>query len=125
MRDRPCAPIAIRFRIRPPAVRPKSRPYAMQVLVADDNPVFQRILQGMLSKWGYQVVVRADGRAAWQHLSSDHGSRLAILDWEMPGMDGVEICRRLRAEILDRYIYVLLVSSRAEGYDVIQGMNSG
>ena len=69
----------------------------MRILVAEDNLVFQWGLRSMLTQWGYDVVVVSDGEEAWQQLQDDEGPRLAILDWLMPGMDGIEVCRRVRA----------------------------
>ena len=63
----------------------------MKVLAAEDNPVFQSMLASMLSKWGYQPVMAHDGNEAWQALQRPDGPRLAILDWMMPGLNGVEI----------------------------------
>jgi diguanylate cyclase (GGDEF)-like protein len=82
---------------------PGQAAYRMKVLVAEDNPVFQSMLRALLTKWGYDVVAARDGLEAWRILESAGGPRLAILDWMMPGVDGVELCRRLRAgrRILD------------------------
>jgi two-component system cell cycle response regulator len=97
----------------------------MQILVADDDPVSRKMLQCLAPKWGYEVIAVPDGEAAWQHLRAETGPRLAILDWTMPGMDGARVCRQLRAQVHDRYVYVLLVSARSQSADVIQGMNAG
>ena len=88
---------------------------AMRVLAAEDNPVFQSVLRTMLSKWGYDGIVVRDGQEAWQVLRSPDAPRLAILDWMMPGMDGVEVCRRVRAELREPYIYILLLSGAYGG----------
>ena len=74
----------------------------MKVLVAEDNPVFQSMLRALLTRWGYDVVAARDGREAWRILESAATPRLAILDWMMPGMDGVELCRRVRAASISR-----------------------
>jgi DNA-binding response OmpR family regulator len=70
----------------------------MKILIAEDDPVSRRLLEAKLAKWGYDVVVTCDGDEAWEALRAKDTPRLAILDWMMPGMDGVEICRRMRME---------------------------
>src|SRR5664280_2015057 len=97
----------------------------MRVLAAEDNPVFQSVLRSMLTKWGYEAVVARDGNEAWAILQSEHAPRLAILDWMMPGMDGVEICRRLRAAGREPYQYILLLTARTESQDLVDGMEAG
>jgi diguanylate cyclase (GGDEF)-like protein len=98
---------------------------AMRVLAAEDNPVFQSVLRTMLTKWGYDGMVVRDGQEAWQVLRSPDAPRLAILDWMMPGMDGVEVCRRVRAELREPYIYILLLTARTEAQDLVEGMDAG
>lgn len=97
----------------------------MRVLAAEDNPVFQSMLRTMLTKWGYQAVVARDGNEAWGILASETAPRLAVLDWMMPGLDGVEICRRLRAAQREPYIYIVLLTARTESEDLIEGMDAG
>jgi two-component system, cell cycle response regulator len=97
----------------------------MPVLAAEDNPVFQSMLRTMLTKWGYQAVIARSGTEAWRILDSPDSPRLAILDWMMPGMDGVEICRRLRSANREPYIYILLLTARTESQDLIDGMDAG
>ncbi len=97
----------------------------MKVLVAEDNPVFQSMLRALLTKWGYDVVAARDGLEAWRILESAGGPRLAILDWMMPGVDGVELCRRVRAAGREPYIYILLLTGRTESQDLVEGMDAG
>lgn len=97
----------------------------VRVLAAEDNPLFQSVLRNMLTKWGYDAVVAQNGKEAWQVLRSPDAPRLAILDWMMPGMDGVEVCRRVRAEIREPYIYILLLTARTEAQDLVEGMEAG
>jgi two-component system cell cycle response regulator len=97
----------------------------MRVLAAEDNPVFQSMLRTMLTKWGYQAVIARSGTEAWHILQSDDAPRLAVLDWMMPGMDGLEICRRIRSARREPYIYILLLTARTEAQDLIEGMNAG
>jgi two-component system, cell cycle response regulator len=97
----------------------------MKILAAEDNPIFQSMLRNMLTKWGYDVVIAGDGTEAWQALQSEDAPRLAILDWMMPGMDGVEVCRRLRASGKEPYIYILLLTARTESVDLVEGIEAG
>ena len=78
-------------------------------------------------KWGYEVIAVEDGAKAWQVLRQDDGPRLAILDWMMPEIDGVELCRRVRENLdaHDRYTYILLLTARAAKEDVVTGMKAG
>ena len=96
-----------------------------KLLVAEDNPVFQSMLRNLLKRWGYDVVIVQDGLEAWRVLDSSDPPRLAILDWMMPGLDGVEICRRLRAAPREPYIYVVLLTARTESGDLVEGMDAG
>jgi diguanylate cyclase (GGDEF)-like protein len=99
--------------------------YRMKVLVAEDNPVFQSMLRALLTKWGYDVVAARDGLEAWRILQSAGAPRLAILDWMMPGVDGVELCRRVRAAGREPYIYIMLLTGRTESEDLVEGMDAG
>ncbi len=97
----------------------------MKILAAEDNPVFQSMLKSMLTKWDYEAVVARDGTEAWEILQADYAPRLAILDWMMPGLDGVEVCRRVRAARREPYIYILLLTARTESGDLVEGMDAG
>ena len=96
----------------------------MKILLAEDNPVFQSMLKNMLTKWGYEVVLAGNGEEAWQILQQLQAPPLAILDWMMPGVDGVEVCRRLRAA-QQRYVYVILLTAKTEQKDLVEGMDAG
>lgn len=96
-----------------------------RILVADDSPVFRDLLQRLLLEWGYDAIVVTDGQQAWDLLRQENGPRLALLDWMMPGMEGAEVCRKVRECIRDRYVYMLLLSVRADQEDVVLGMESG
>jgi diguanylate cyclase (GGDEF)-like protein len=97
----------------------------MRILVAEDNPVFQSMLNNMLGKWGYEVVLADNGELAWQMLQGEKAPPLAILDWMMPGIDGVEICRRIRKAEHQRYVYVILLTAKTEQKDLVEGMEAG
>jgi len=98
---------------------------AMRILVADDNQISRRLLEAALRKWDYEVVVATDGNEAWEILSKPNAPRLAILDWMMPGLSGPELCRRVRQSGAERYTYILLVTSRSEDEDVVEGLEAG
>jgi diguanylate cyclase (GGDEF)-like protein len=97
----------------------------MQILVAEDNPVFQSMLKNMLGKWGYDVVVAGNGELAWQIMQTAEAPPLAILDWMMPGINGVEICRLIRKAEQARYVYVILLTAKTEQKDLVEGMDAG
>jgi DNA-binding response OmpR family regulator len=97
----------------------------MRILIADDNLVFQTVLKAMLTQWGYDVVVANNGEEAWQLLQSETGPRLAILDWLMPGMDGVEVCRRVRARNSPSYTYILILTAKTTSEDLVAAMDAG
>ncbi|MSV29653.1 MAG: diguanylate cyclase [Bryobacterales bacterium] len=97
----------------------------MRILIAEDDLVSRRLLQSTLQKWGYEVVVAHDGSEAWTILQTEDAPRLAILDWMMPGLDGPEVCRRLRKVTASPYVYVILLTARTEKDDLIAGMDAG
>lgn len=83
-----------------------------KVLVADDNPVIRRGLQIYLNKWGYTCIEATDGEAAYRLLAADHTIRLAIIDWQMPKLDGLTLCKRLRAQPRREmpYVYCIMLT---------------
>jgi diguanylate cyclase (GGDEF)-like protein len=97
----------------------------ISVLVAEDDAVFRLLFQRWLEQWGYKVTVAEDGAAAWRHLQGDHRPQLLLLDWVMPGVDGVEICRRVRALQHEAYSYILVVTSRSEKQDAVFALEAG
>ncbi|MGO9011217.1 MAG: GGDEF domain-containing protein [Bryobacteraceae bacterium] len=97
----------------------------MRVLVAEDNPVFQSMLKNMLTKWGYDARITLNGLQAWEAMQATDAPRLAVLDWMMPYMDGVEVCRRIRTAAREPYVYVLLLTARTESQDLVEGMEAG
>ena len=99
--------------------------HPVKVLAAEDNPVVQSVLANMLTKWGYQPVIARDGNEAWEALQQPDGPQLAIVDWMMPGLNGVEICRGVRAAAREAYVYILLLTSRADSRDLVEGMEAG
>jgi len=97
----------------------------MKILIADDDPVFRDLLEIILVKWGYDVVVAVNGYDALRILKSDNPPRLAILDWMMPDMEGVEVCRKVREKIIEPYTYIILLTSQQRDEDLVIGMEAG
>jgi DNA-binding response OmpR family regulator len=97
----------------------------VRVLVAEDDLVTRLYLAGLLAKWGYDVTSVDDGECACEMLQQEDGPSLALLDWMMPGMDGVEICRRVRNRVRGRPVYLVLLTGRAQQEDVVHGLEAG
>ncbi len=97
----------------------------MRALVADDDTASRLLLQRVLAKWGYDVVTASEGEEAWRILTGDNSPDLAVLDWMMPGLDGVEVCRRIRALDLSSPPYLILLTSRGDKQDIATGLESG
>jgi len=97
----------------------------MKILVAEDDAVLRRVLQALLSRWGFEPVPVADGYAALAVAEGPDAPRIALLDWMMPGVDGIEVCRRIRARAGETYTYVILATSRDRKADVIAGLDAG
>ncbi len=96
-----------------------------RVLLADDSRSSRRQLETWLEEWGYEVVAVADGDAAREALLGDPTLRLALVDWMMPGMDGPELCRTIRAQRPEPYVYMVLLTGRNDTEDVVAGLDSG
>jgi len=97
----------------------------MRILVAEDDPISRRVLTSMLGKWGFEVIETSDGLGAHAILSRDDTPRLAILDWMMPGIDGLEVTRRLRRHDRQDYVYVILLTARDRQEDIVAGLEAG
>lgn len=97
----------------------------MKVCIADDDPVYRRMLASILDEWGYEVLIAEDGEAAWQILGAANAPRLAVLDWVMPGLDGVELCRRLRQHPQGKLAYLLLLTVKDSLANLVQGLQDG
>jgi two-component system, cell cycle response regulator len=96
-----------------------------EILLAEDDPIFRALLRTSLSKWGYRTVLANDGNQAWEILQQENAPRLILLDWMMPGVDGPELCRRVRAADRTFYQYILLVTAKDNTEDVITGLELG
>lgn len=97
----------------------------MRILVADDDPITRIRLRNSLERMGFAVLAAADGNKAQEILTGDDPPRLAILDWEMPGLAGVDLCRMIRAAGDEPYTYVVILTGRSRMEDVIEAMDAG
>lgn len=97
----------------------------MKVLIAEDDPVSRRLLESFLHEWGYEVVITADGGAAWEAMLNPDAPNLVISDWMMPNMTGIELCTHIRAMKKSRYTYFIVLTTKAEKQDVIEGLQAG
>lgn len=97
----------------------------MKILIAEDEDVSRLKLESLLTAWGYEVVAVEDGTEAWKILDHEDAPRLAILDWIMPGIDGPEICRRVRQSQHTPYTYLIILTAKTHREDIILGMDAG
>jgi DNA-binding response OmpR family regulator len=97
----------------------------MKVLIAEDDLVSRSVLERTLRAWGYEVVAVNDGLAAWELLRQPDAPRLVILDWMMPGLDGPEVCRKVRELPDQEPTYIVLLTTRHLKEDVVAGLDSG
>ncbi|MEE8575349.1 MAG: diguanylate cyclase [Thermodesulfobacteriota bacterium] len=97
----------------------------MKILLADDSPTTLFALKKSLEEWGYEVLEFNDGAEAWRALNAEDPPRIAILDWMMPEMDGIEVCKKLQARTGSPFVYTILLTSKSEKEDLVLGLESG
>jgi len=99
----------------------------MKVLIAEDDPASNALLKSLLLKWGFDVVNTFGGVEAWKALQREDTPQIAILDWMMPGMDGLEVCRRVREQEKggDLYTYVIVLTAKSDREDIVTGIDAG
>ena len=97
----------------------------IKVLIADDDPISRRLLEVSLSREGYPVSVAANGAEALRLLEQQDGPRLAVVDWMMPEVDGVDVCRIIRKSAREAYVYIILLTARGHQAEIIQGLEAG
>jgi sigma-B regulation protein RsbU (phosphoserine phosphatase) len=97
----------------------------MKILIAEDNLTTRRILETILIKWNYDVISVCDGNEAWEKIQEKDPPKLIILDWMMPGLNGVEICRKLRRKNPGEPMYIILLTARDEKNDIVEGLGAG
>ena len=97
----------------------------MRILIAEDDRVSRRLLEATLAKWGYEVVVTVDGIDAWQVLQLEDAPPMAILDWAMPGLDGLDVCRRVRGAGDSQLPYIILLTAFVGEEKIVEGLGTG
>lgn len=97
----------------------------MHILIAEDDPVSRRLLESSLVSWGYQVLTASNGIEAWHMLQRSSEPSMAILDWMMPHMDGLEVCRKIRATPHLKHMYILLLTAKSLREHVVAGLQAG
>jgi len=97
----------------------------MKLLVADDSKVSRMMLSAITKQWGYDVILAEDGEQAWQIMQEDDAPQLLLLDWEMPKMDGIEVCERVIAKNPENPAYIVLLTSRTSSDDIVEGLSKG
>ncbi|MFO0597905.1 MAG: response regulator [Myxococcaceae bacterium] len=96
-----------------------------RVLLAEDEPVTRRLLEAQMTRFGFEVLPVSDGLKAWEALQAPDAPSLVVLDWNMPGLDGPEVCRKIRESGRSGYTYMLLVTARNAKSDVVEGLSAG
>ncbi|MGD0404515.1 MAG: diguanylate cyclase [Candidatus Acidiferrales bacterium] len=96
-----------------------------KIVIAEDDPISRRLLDVFLTRWGYQVAVASSGTEALELLEQEDAPRLAVLDWMMPGLEGIQVCRKIREHKDRPYTYILLLSARTQKQDLLLGLESG
>jgi diguanylate cyclase (GGDEF)-like protein len=110
-------------------MRPRSRLEGkrgdMRILIAEDDALTRRLLQITLEQAGYEVVAVENGTLALACLSSKTGPRLALVDWLMPGLSGLEVCREIRRHSENPYTYIILLTAKTSKQDIVRGLEAG
>ena len=97
----------------------------MRILIAEDNPQVRHMLERTVAKWGYEAIIAKDGNEAWQVLQQENSPQLAILDWMMPGIDGITICRKVRETDDIPPVYLLILTAKGDKEDIVSGLRAG
>ena len=97
----------------------------MKILIAEDEYTTRLMVQVSLENWGYTVISVSDGKEAWEELKKEDAPDIAILDWEMPEIDGAEVCKRVKDLERDNPIYVLMLTARDSQDDILEGFDAG
>lgn len=97
----------------------------MDVLIADDNVTTLRLLERYLHAWGYAVTSVGSGTEAWEILRRPESPRLVVLDWMMPGFDGIELCRRMRALAWGDLFHIIILTARESRQDILTAFEAG
>ena len=95
------------------------------ILIADDDPTTVILLSGLLKKWNFETIEVNNGQDAYKLLEQEEGPSMAILDWSMPKLDGPEICKLIQEKELRKSVYIMLLTSKSETKDIVEGLDSG
>lgn len=96
----------------------------MHVLIADDDLLYLKVLKKSLQDWGFEVITTGSGQEAWE-IIRENPPNIAILDWVMPELDGIDICRMIRARKMARYVYVIILTVKSRPEDIVEGLGAG
>ncbi len=97
----------------------------MRILIAEDDLVSRRVLKSTLAKWDHEIVVTGDGKAALEVMLAPDAPKLAIFDWMMPEIDGIEVCRRLRSAPTSQPPYLILLTAKGGKENIVTGLEAG
>lgn len=97
----------------------------MRALVADDDPLSVALVRSSLERWGLEVSAASDGQEAWEILQSQPAISLVVLDWSMPRLTGLDVCRRVRSDAAREHLHILLLTAREGTADVVSGLDAG
>ena len=97
----------------------------MKILIAEDDASSRLLLKTTLEMWKYEVVSTVDGREAWEALQEQASPTLAILDWMMPELDGVEICKKVREKERLKGIYIIILTAKGDKENIVEGLRAG
>jgi len=97
----------------------------MKILIAEDDPVSRRLLETHLTRWGYEVIACKNGVEAWEAFQKPGSPLLAILDWMMPHLDGLALCRKIRKLPHGQFAYLMMLTAKTEKADILAGLNAG
>ena len=97
----------------------------MRILVADDDPVYCSLLEDILEEWGYEAEIVDNGAKAWEFFQAPDQPELALFDWSMPEIDGFELCRRIRQDIGNQSVHIILMTGSHEKKEVIKVLVAG
>lgn len=106
--------------------RPEAPPTptaGIPIVIAEDDPVSRELITSLVAKWGFQSIVTRDGQEAMAALRATEGTAIALLDWMMPGMDGLQICRRVRES--EKTVYIILLTARGARENIVEGLQAG
>ena len=117
--EKPGQPKATELDARPAVARFAQVP----IVVAEDDLVSRTLMSNLMEKWGFKALITQDGHEAMAALRAQQGPALALLDWMMPGMDGLQVCRRIRES--EKMVYVIMLTSLGAKENIVEGLHAG